>query len=244
MSIAACINTARDTKALRGCLEAASGYFDNIYVLLTPVGGVLSKDDDTPDLLREFGIEPKLANIEEGYGVIRTRLIHECGCDWGFILDSDERFRPSQEVLRCHGDEQYPKVARPNLRVDKSTTLIFPGQSLKEVIANPGIDAVMGVRRHWFDFSHTRPSQNWHQHPDWQLRIVRNKAEIGYRKNVRMHEQLIDFRTNATPRHETMPNLFWDHYHLFFRHATPGHKEENERNYDRLSRGQPMQPFA
>lgn len=243
MSIAACYNVARDAKALRGALEAAQGYFDNIYVLLTPIGGVLSPDDETPDLLREFGIEPKMGDIQQGYGVIRTRLIHECGCEWAFIMDADERFRPTQEVLKCHGDEKYPEQQRPNLRVEKSTTLIYPGQTLKELIKREQTNAVMAVRRHWFDFSHKHPAQNWHKHPDWQLRIVRNRGEIGYDTSVRMHERLIDTRTGSVPEHAVEENLFFDHYHLFFRLAYPGHKETNEVNYSRLERGEPMVPF-
>ncbi len=225
---------------MRGSLEASSGYFDNIFCIVTPPGGEANKDDETCDLLREFGIDPKFGDINEGYGVIRSRLIHECGCEWGMILDSDERFRPSQEVLKCDGSERYPEQRNPAITVRKSTELIYPGITLKEAIKNPNIDAVKGVRRHWFDFTHTRPSQNWHQHPDWQLRIVRNIPEISYKTNVRMHEQLIDSRTGQTPKHFTGENIYWDHYHLFYRFAHPGTKERNEENYGRLSRGEPM----
>lgn len=239
-SIAACYNVWRDAKALRGSLEASSGYFDNLFVIVTPPGGEKNKDDETCDLLREFGIEPKFGDINEGYGVIRSRLIHECGCEFGMILDSDERFRPSQEILRCHGKERYPENPSPALTVEKSRELIYPGLTLKDVIKNGNIDAVMGVRRHWFDFSHKRPSQNWHDHPDWQLRIVRNRGEIQYKSSVRMHEQLIDTRTGQMPRHYVGENIYWDHYHLFYRFAHPGTKERNEQNYDRLSRGEPM----
>lgn len=241
-SIAAAYNVWRDAKALRGSLEASSGYFDNIFVLVTPPGGEANKDDETCDLLREFGIDPKFGDINKGYGVIRSRLVHECGCEFAMILDSDERFRPSQEALRCVGTEQYPKHPNPALTVKKSRELIYPGLTLKDIIKDGNIDAVKGVRRHWFDFSHTRPSQNWHDHPDWQLRIVRNRAEIHYDTSVRMHERLIDSRTKDTPRHFTGENIFWDHYHLFYRRAHPGSKEWNEQNYQRLERGDPMLP--
>lgn len=242
MSIAACWNVYNDAKALRGSLELASSYFDNLFVIHSGPGGAHSTDG-TIELLHEFGISPIFADIQEGYGVIRTRLIHECGCDWAFIMDADERFHPALQIMRCEGSERYPAQQNPNLTVRKSDELIFPGLTLKETIKNPAYDGVKAIRRHWMDFSMSRPAENWIERKDWQLRIVRNRGEIQYKSGVRMHEQLIDTRTGQTPRHFTGDDYggpFFDHFHMHFRRAFPGTKEENERRYERLSRGEPM----
>lgn len=243
MSIAACWNVYRDAKALRGSLELASSYFDNLFVILTPPGGEANKDDETCDLLREFGIDPKFGDINEGFGVIRSRLIHECGCDWAFLMDADERFYPSQFQLRCEGDERYPGIRHPALTVRTSKELICPGNHLRELMKLPDIDAIKTIRRHWLTFDMKHPAQNWEQHPDWQLRIVRNVAEIGYERSRRMHERIIDKRRNGEPRsfQASVPGgPFHDHFHCHFRHAHPGTKERNEAEYQKLERGEPM----
>src|SRR4051812_21836492 len=111
MGIAAAYNVFNDAAALRGSLEAAQGFFDNIYVIHSGPGGARSTDG-TLELLEEFGIKPVFADMNDGFGVIRTRLIRECGEEWAFLLDADERFFPSLPVVRCGGSERYP--ANPN----------------------------------------------------------------------------------------------------------------------------------
>lgn len=242
-SIAACFNVYNDAAALRGALENAQSFFDNIFVIVTPPGGEKNKDDATCDLLREFGIEPRYGDINEGFGVIRTRLIHECGCDWAFLLDSDERFYPSQPVLLCEGSERFPQHEFPKLKITRRPDLIYQGQHIRELIKDSRYDAIKTIRRHWQDFSMKRPSENWEIHKDWQLRVVRNVQHISYRSDVRMHERIWDTRTNGEPRHFTADvhgGPFHDHFHVFFRRARPGHKEENERRYDRLAKGEAM----
>lgn len=242
-SIAACFNVFNDAPALRGALECASGYFDNIFVIVSPPGGEKNKDAETCDLLREFGIEPKFGDIQEGFGVIRSRLIHECGCEWAFLLDSDERFFPSQPILRCEGSERYPDIQHPILKVTRQQDLIYQGQHVRELIKDSRYDAIKTIRRHWQDFSMRRPAENWETIKDYQLRIVRNTDRISYRTDVRMHERIWDCRTNGEPKHYTADPVggpFHDHFHVFFRRARPGHKEENERRYDRLAKGESM----
>ncbi len=103
-SIACCINVYQDVIALRGCLENASSFFDNIFVIHSGPNGAFSTDG-TIELLEKFGIKPVFASINDGFGVIRSRLIHECGCEWGFILDCDERYYPIQHKLSCSGSD-------------------------------------------------------------------------------------------------------------------------------------------
>jgi hypothetical protein len=241
-SIAACLNVYNDAAPLRGALEACQAYFDNIYVIHSGPGGAVSTDG-TMEVLAEFGIKPVMADIQEGFGVIRTRLIHGCGCDWAFIMDADERFFPALPILRCHGTDRYPHVQEPALAVTRAQELIYPGKYLREMIEQPNIDAIKTIRRHWFGFDMQRPAENWERIKDWQMRIVRNVEHIGYASKVRMHERLTDLRSNNEPRHLTGDDIggpFHDHFHLHFRRARPGHKEGNEQNYERLSRGETM----
>lgn len=242
MSIAAAFNVFNDAAPLRGALELCQSYFDNIYIIHSGPGGAVSTDG-TMELLEEFGINPVMADIQHGFGAIRSRLIHECGCDWAFIMDADERFFPALPIIRCHGEERYPKHPVPALTVTKAQELIYPGKYLREMIARPGIDAVKTIRRHWFGFDMNHPAENWEKIKDWQMRVVRNVEHIGYAKDVRMHERLVDLRNNGEPKHATGDDVggpFHDHFHLHFRRARPGHKEANEQNYDRLSRGEQM----
>lgn len=236
MSIAACFNVFNDAAALRGALETAQSFFDNIFVIHSGPGGAFSTDG-TMEVLQEFGINPVLADMNVGFGVIRTRLIRECGCDWAFILDADERFFPMLQIMRCAGSERYPASPNPNLQVTKSHELIYPGKHLRELMNNRGIDAVKTIRRHWFDFTMTRPAENWQERKDWQMRIVRNVPHIGYSNGVKMHERLVDLRSGGEPKHATVDQFggpFHDHFHLHFRKARPGHKEANEQYYSTL----------
>jgi len=100
--------------------------------------------------------------------------------------------------------------------------------------------AVRTIRRHWLDFTHKNPTQNWMLIQDYQLRIVRNVPEINYISSVKMHERLMDSRTGQDPLHLTENELliFHDHYHPFFRNNFPGTKQFNEQNYQRLERGE------
>lgn len=239
-SIAACYNVYNDVDALRGSLELSSQFFDNIFVLHTGPSGK-SSDDGTIELCEEFGCRIEFASLDDGFGVIRSRLIHECECEWAFILDADERFYPAIQVMECIGTERYPQVACPNLRVNKLKDLITPGYTLRSAIEHTSADAIRTIRRHWFDFTMMRPSENWSIHRDYQLRIVRNKPYIGYRPERKMHEHLIDSRSGETPSFTPASEVggpFHDHFHLFFRTSRPGHKEFNEENYQRLDRGE------
>lgn len=246
-TIAVCWNVHADAKALRGSIEAAARWADNLFILVTPPGGEKNKDDETCDLLREFGIDPKFDDIERGFGVIRTRLIHECGCDWAMICDADERFFPLLPIMHCEGTDGWsPNTPYENhLKLEVREDICDQGKLLRALINNPQYKAVMSIRRHWFDLGMRRPTQNWHITPDRQLRIVKNEGEIAYRSDVKMHERLIDSRTGTEPRFaspEDYAGVFHEHFHCAFRKAFPGHKEENERRYQRLERGEPMLP--
>lgn len=184
-----------------------------------------------------------LDDMQRGFGSIRSRLIHECGCDWAFILDADERFFPILPVLECEGTEFYPAVPSPGLKVTTCLDTLNQGLLLKDTIKDPNLMVVRSTRRHWFDFSMTRPTQNWLHRTDHQLRIVRNLPELDYKKSRVMHERLIDSRTGGEPRYAEQSNVtgpFHDHFHMHFRTQFPGKKEANEQNYSRLEKGEEM----
>lgn len=241
MSIALCCNVYQDAAALRGLLETGQRYFDNIFILHTGPGGAHSTDG-TIELCESFGIAPQFDDIQRGFGVIRTRLIHECGCAWCCIMDADERFFPQLPVITCTGDEYYPKHSNPNLTVTHHANIIDQGGHVKNLIKNPEVMAIRATRRHWYDFSMKKAAQNFMHNRDHQLRIVRNTPSIHYEKNRVMHERLIDESCNE-PKFVVQDDIggpFFDHFHLFYRLTNPGHKEKNEQNYDRLSRGETM----
>lgn len=242
MSIALACNVYQDAMALRGLLETGARYFDNIFILHTGPGGARSTDG-TIELCESFGISPIFDDINKGFGVIRSRLIHDCGCDWAILLDADERFFPQLPAMVCEGTEAYPQQPSPNLTVTHKRDIIDQGAHVKNLISNPETMALRSTRRHWFDFSMKKPSQNWLHNRDHQLRIVRNVKEIAYESERFMHERLVDSRTGKDPffaNQDDMGGPFHDHFHLHFRREQPGHKEWNEQQYDRLSRGERM----
>lgn len=242
MSIALCCNVYQDAAALRGLLESGSRYFDNLFIVHAGPGGAKSTDG-TIELCESFGATVVFDDIQKGFGAIRTRLIHECGCEWAFILDADERFFPTMYAMGCEGNEHYPEHQDPKLAVIKLPDVIDQGAHVKNIIKNPMIHAIRTTRRHWFDFSMRKPSQNWLLNQDHQLRIVRNHPEIGYVKERVMHERLVDGRTGKDPVYQPQCEIggpFHDHFHLFYRRTQPGKKEANEKNYERLSRGEKM----
>ena len=239
-SIAMACNVYQDAPALRGLLETSARFFDNLFIVHAGPGGAYSTDG-TIELCEQFGATIVFDDIERGFGAIRTRLVHDCGCAWAMILDADERFHPILPAYRCVGEANLAVTVQPG-------EIINQGNHLRRLIAMTEIEhkdyvAIRSIRRHWHDFGMTKPSQNWMHTRDWQLRIVKNIPEVIYRSEVRMHEQIHDIRTNTTPRFHQEDDYhgpFHDHYHLFFRRTQPGHKEFNEENYQRLTRGERM----
>jgi hypothetical protein len=241
-SIALCCNVYNDAPALRGLLESASPFFDNLFIVHSGPGGARSTDG-TIELCEQFGATIVFDDIQRGFGAIRSRLIHDCGCTWAFIADADERFHAKLPKMHCEGVEKYPEIEHPNLSTFKLPEIHDQGAILKEAMKNTVAKAIRTSRRHWFDFTLNKPCQNWLTIPDHQLRIVKNIPEVAYQKDRVMHERLLDYDTGLDPLF-LAPNLFHDHYHCFYRRTQPGKKEFNEKNYQRLERGEPMHQFT
>ena len=246
MSIALACNVYNDAAALRGLLESGARYFDNLFIIHSGPGGARSSDG-TIELCEKFGATIVFDDMDRGFGVIRTRLIHECGCEWAFIMDADERFYPQMKALDCHGEGDWGgpgSATLPSLSATERKDVIDQGDHVKNMIKNPETMAIRSTRRHWFDFTMRRPTQNWTKNQDHQLRIVRNLPEIAYVSDVRMHERLSDSRTGKDPKfavQDPVGGPFHDHFHMAFRTAYPGSKEWNEQQYARLSRGEKME---
>lgn len=235
-------NVYNDAVAMRGLLETASQYFDELFVVHSGPNGTYSTDG-TIELCEQFKVKLVFDDIDNGFGVIRSRLIHEHGCEWSMILDADERFNPAMPQFICEGDATWDignPLVRPNLTVTNSPEISIQGYALKEIIKNDMIMSVRTIRRHWMDFTNKNPTQNWNLIPDYQLRTVRNVPEVKYVSDIKMHERLIDTRTGQDPLHIISDELliFHDHYHPFFRNSFPGTKQFNEQNYQRLERGE------
>lgn len=246
-SLALGVNFFNDAPALRGLLETMARWVDNIYCINSGPGGAYSTDGSI-EVARSFGATVNFADMDAGFGVIRTRLLQECGCTFCIILDCDERIYPQMNVMTCEGTEKYPDVPNPKLTVTVKPDVIDQMGHLRNLILNPDTMAVRSTRRHWFDYAMKRPAQNWYGPSgikDHQLRILRNLPSIGYQRDRKLHERCIDTRTGKDPvfvSQDEHGGIFFDHYHLHERVNQPGKKEANEKNYERLSRGEPMIP--
>lgn len=241
-SVAACINLYSDNFALPGALENAAQWADSIYVIHASPG-MKPSTDGTMETLEAWGIKPVMADIMEGFGVIRTRLIRECGCDWAIILDCDERYMINGKVLRCHGNDQFPHTLNPQNSVEVVDQSFCHWRWLKGVIDGAGddYDAIRTCRRAWMDMSMKRPAQNWVKHPDWQMRIVKNNGHIGYTTDVRIHERIVDFRTGVGPTAFQIDDferaLFTEHFHPFFKPMELKQNQEDLEIYESLEKG-------
>lgn len=234
-SIGVACNFFNEANALPGFLESAALYADHIVMYETGPQGEHSSDGSI-EIIEKFGAELRFGAIDDGYGVIRTRLITMPPTDWTIILDADERVHRYMPRLMCHGSDSYdvgkyyPEFHTVGLAVSRSVDLYDQIEALKRQM-RPEVDVVVTSRRHWQDLTFNHPSQNWHTIADWQARIVRNCPHVQYRQTVKMHEQIVDTRTGQAPRwhqpsHESV-EVFHDHYHLFWKRF-----EREQRNHD------------
>lgn len=239
-SLGLAFNIYSDNNAVHGLLENAVGYFDDIVAVHAGPAGRLSKDG-TIETLEKWGIRIVFMSIDAGFGVVRTRCIRESRATFTVILDADERIHPFAPLLRCHGEESYPNVKEPKLAVSYEGTY-NQGEVLKQLIQQPSIRAVKAVRRHWFAPGFSKPCQNWHRVPDFQLRIVRNDPDISYDAAVRMHERILCKQSGGEPANaqfspEDPRGVFFDHLHCHFKPMEPEQRKEDIAIYDAIHFG-------
>ena len=109
------------------------------------------------------------------------------------------------------------------------------GQRLRDILDTYKPDAVATMRRHWHDLSFRRPTQNWHEVPDWQQRIVRNHESIYFDPNVRVHECL--HGAKDVYRADPTWGPFFEHCHFFFKKMEPVQREHDVRVYNAIHEG-------
>ena len=243
-SIAACCNFFNEAPALPGWLESASQWADHITLYETGPQGEHSTDGSL-EIAEKWGVDLKFGSIDEGFGRVRTQMVTMCPTTWVAILDADERIYRYAPRLLCRGSELYPQEHYPNfvdMQLSVETTGTYDQIAALKSQLRPEFDAIVTSRRHWQSWGHRSPSQNWQLIADWQARILRNCEHIGYRPNIAMHEQLIDFRTGTTPRwyqpHETNVEVFFDHYHLVTKRMEPEQRQHDIAIYNRIHEGQ------
>lgn len=251
-------NVYNEVNALPGWLETHLPYFDDVRVTDAGPQGEHSTDG-TIELLEKWGVHVDFDSIDEGFGAVRTRAIRRSPCDYVMILDADERFYPVHRVMTCTGQSTPPsevdailqtydfrnmKAMMSNwenigrlgadLRVDHNQ-VYNQGFLLRETLSIENPDAVMTMRRHWHDFSFKRPTQNWHEVPDWQMRIVKNSQSIYYDPEVRVHEHLMG--VIDVFRADVMRGPFFDHFHFSFKRMEPLQRAHDVACYDAIHTG-------
>jgi len=257
-------NVYNEINALPGWLESATSFADWVGIMHSGPNGAKS-NDGTLELLEKWRIPVQFCPIDDGFGVVRTKTLRMCPCDWVMLLDADERFHRTIEVLTCSGESTPPDVVDA-LLYDYSSQVVQPydaaidfaacpsnfenikqlgaklsvahgevynqGARLRELLHG---DTVQVVRRHWHDFTHKRPTQNWHTEPDYQMRILRNHASIYFAQDTRMHERAVGVHT-TTPADFTR-GPFLDHYHCHFKMHEPEQRCYDVAIYNALDKG-------
>lgn len=249
-------NVFNEANALPGWLEVHTPYFDDIRVLHAGPQGVYS-DDGTIELLEKWRVPVEFCAIDEGFGVVRSRALRMCPCDYVVLLDADERFYPLHRVLHCAGNStphseadeiirnydfrdgklpDWKVIARlgKDLHVSQ-VTCYDQGARLREILETERPDAVAAIRRHWHDLSFRRPTQNWHTEPDWQMRILRNHPSIHFDTGTRMHERLVG--AGNVYRADMDRGPFFDHFHFFMKKLEMGQRAHDVAVYDAIHEG-------
>ncbi len=245
MSLGIAANFYREPHALPGFLQmACSGYFDDVVMVSSPPSDA-KPDDESIALVEKAGVRLVHTTIDAGYGVVRTRCIRESQAEFVMILDCDERYivEDLYPHLKCIGNEGYPEFKEPKLIVERGGDLGFSGSKmlLKGLLSEMTKDqmALRFSRRHWFGppGDLTKPCQNWHILPDWQLRIVRNSPFIFFDPSRKMHEHLKDSRTWEEPSWHTGTDFgipFVEHHHCYFKGLDPEGRKQAVKTYNKL----------
>lgn len=249
-------NFYNEIHALPGWIETHIGFFDEIRAYHAGPQGAYS-DDGSIELLKNWNIPITFGSIDEGFGVVRTKAIREMKTDYVMLLDCDERFYPVHRVLTCLGQgtpqhevdwilqsydfrdcnlPNWENVAKlgENLRVEVGQEH-DQGAYLRRVVNEGFFDAIITVRRHWHDMTMRRPTQSWVEHPDWQLRCVRNDPSIGFDPATRMHERLAGVRSPY--RADTTHGPFFDHFHFTFKRMEQDQRRHDIAIYDAIHAG-------
>lgn len=256
-SIGLVANVYNEANALPGWLETHLPFFDDVRVLHTGPQGAYS-NDGTLEILKKWNIPVEFCAIDDGFGVVRTKAVHSSPCDYVMLLDADERFYPVHRHMSCSGDStpqaevdwilqsydfrgvnlpNWENVAKLGNRLDVDIGETYnQGARLRGILAELQPDAVVTIRRHWHDLSLRRPTQNWHEHPDWQMRLMRNSPSIYFDPNTRMHERLMG--AQKAYRADMSSALYFDHFHFTFKRMEYEQRAHDVRIYDAIHAGE------
>lgn len=250
-------NVYNEINALPGWLELHLPFFDDVRITHAGPQGSMS-NDGTIELLEKWRIPIQYCAIDEGFGVVRTKAIHFSPCEYVMLLDADERFYPVHRYMHIDGEstpqEEVDKVLQSydfrggkipdwaaidklgaGLRVDVGETY-NQGAYLRDLIGLTKPDAVCTIRRHWHTLSFNRPTQNWLEYSDWQMRIVRNHPDIYYDQTTRMHERLSGAGNVVPPAFDRGP--FFDHFHFHFKRMEQEQRRHDIEIYDAIHAGE------
>jgi glycosyltransferase involved in cell wall biosynthesis len=253
-------NVFQEANALPGWIETHLPFFDDVRVTHAGPQGQYSTDG-TIELLEKWKIPIDFDSIDEGFGAVRTRAIHRCPCDYVMILDADERFYNTHRTMVCHGEGTPPadvdlilrdynfrakdsianipnweNIARlgGNLSVEIGEAY-NQGRHLRNLLNDNRPDAVATIRRHWHDLTFRKPTQNWNNIPDFQMRLVRKSASIFFEPTTRMHECLVGSKNSIHADNVWGP--FFDHFHFTFKAMEPHQRAHDEEIYDAIHAG-------
>lgn len=238
-----------ECNALPGFLESASHFFDHIFLADCSMDMTPSTDGSL-DIIRKWGLpDPPRWNLSEGFGAVRSQLIHSSPTDWTVILDIDERMHVTLPLMKCEGADRFPEVAKPDLKVWSGTAynhrdLLFAKIAQAESL---GIKTVRFSRRHWFDTTYTRPCENWNTIRDFQLRCMKSRAGVGFTTLPRMHERAWDFGNDREPEYiEDDPECgpFIDHLHPWYKAMEPEQRKADIAAYDALHHSDTHTPIV
>lgn len=237
-SLGLAVNFYREPNTLPGLLENASRFFDDMLFISAPPSGA-APDDESIAIIEKWGARIIHSSIDDGFGVIRTKCIHESSTEWVMITDCDERIFPWLPVYALHGAGRYPDDLNPALSVGIAESSFNQKARLREMLEHEcrSADSIRLSRRHWMNWSMTQPCQRWDDYPDWQLRLMRNRPYIGYQSMTKMHERAIDTRTGVDPIYatgDTIRGPFFDHFHVPAKAMEPEQRAEDIRTYDSL----------
>lgn len=218
----------------------AHRYADELLIVDTGSG------DDTIAIAQQSGAHIRHADINEGYGVVRTACITfaaELGCEWAMILDADERvlrWAPELQLEELPSDgidmtTQWP--AGPGAPTHCKYNAIRTGRMIHQegiirgAIEDEHIIAYQMRRRHWFDLNMLQPCQSWVGEQggidDWQHRFCRTDGRVAYTRMV--HEMLKRVSDGGPPEPSGAfgpEGPVIDHHHVAYKRLTPGRAEE------------------
>lgn len=242
MTVSAVCHFHAEPHALPGFIAEAEKTFDRIVLVSSPPDGV-KPDEQTIEIAKKSGHKLIFDTISQGFGALRTRCISYGGGDFTFILDADERIFAHVPHLSCSGTGKFPDTTTPNLRVT-THGMIDQRSLMREQLERLKTEdmALCMSRRHWFGApgEFDRPCQNWNEHPDLQLRLLRNSQWICYDPEVKMHERLVFTPTWSDPRRGNAnldKGMFIDHFAHYYRAMEPEQNSEDIAIYESLQPG-------